>query len=294
MSLSQLMRSDPSLARGIEDRQRLESRRDAKNERRKRMMDWEPEGGQPYVPRKVVIGYTQVQDGMGLWFAKAQSALYMTQSYLPFVTDSTHASSVAKIIHGKLESLEKEMRDEQARLDALITEGGYAVEKVFNSPMELDLKVFTPDANRFLNLALGFDHLIWQLGVLWIAGRIDNAHRVSIMNRWKKLLYGMVRELCLIQGRAKNAVRRRLDERRAEQERRRLAAEAGPEVAAEVIASAEAGAEAISEDAPAGLSDAEAATAAALVNFAEAVAAAEASSSAEQEEEEALPLVANA
>ena len=173
MSLSELMRSDPRLANKPADRERLDEMRRAKAERRLREMAWEPNGGQAHLVRMTRIDNQMVQDGMSLWFSRAQSALYMTQSYLPFITDSEHSASVSRVIKDMLGKLEKEMRDEHARADAMIEAEGYTEEKRSNNAMEIPLAVYTPEAERFRRLALQFDDLIWKLSVLWINGRID-------------------------------------------------------------------------------------------------------------------------
>lgn len=187
-----------------------------KTRKRVDALAWVPTESAAVLHENVTLGSKTVQRAFNLWYSRAQINLYMLQGIIPEAGTAEQARGVNDVVDARLDELEKELAQETERLRHLAKVDGidHLPPKNFSQQMDLRVPKFTPASARFLRIVRGVDDLYWLLEVLWISGVIKSDTKWNIINRWKRLMMGMVKFTQQTWLRARTALRQSMAARR--------------------------------------------------------------------------------
>lgn len=99
------------------------------------------------------------------------------------------AHEVEGLVDERLNKMFEDMRNEASRLDKMAEANGIEFKGIdYSHPKEVEAKITSPRAVRYVGLIREFDGLIAKLDTLWLSGVIaDSAYSRSIYE-WKRRL----------------------------------------------------------------------------------------------------------
>lgn len=167
-----------------------------KEQKRIDWRDWRPTENAAMLNEKIVIGHPVLRRLFDLVFIRGQIATYMLQSKTSrSAIEEDARQRVEEVIETTLQKVEKELAGERARLLEFAKGDGISEFPAKNYVVleELNVCKFSPGASRLLRIFRGLDDIFWMLEVLFINGTIKLSHKINVTNRWKKLLWELVR-----------------------------------------------------------------------------------------------------
>ena len=171
-------------------------RNERKEQKRLDWREWRPSENAPMLSEKIVIGHPVLRRLFDLVFIRGQIATYMLQSKTSrSAVEEEARQRVEEVLETSLQTIEKELAAERARLLEFAKGDGITQfpEKSYVRLEELEVAKFSPGAGRLLRIFRGLDDIFWMLEVLFINGTIKLAHKVNVTNRWKRMLWELVR-----------------------------------------------------------------------------------------------------
>lgn len=187
-----------------------EERARRKQQRRLDALTWTPQESAAVLHEELVLGHRTLQRTFNLWFVRTQIAMHKLQQELPNIGTTDQVKGSTEILEMQLKEIEKELGDELSRLTALAKNDGIDSfpPKSYSHPISLRVPVYAPGAARVLRLIRRLDDLFWALDYLFISGSINAQHKVNIINRWKRLMWGLVHGQTRVWTRARDALRK--------------------------------------------------------------------------------------
>lgn len=171
---------------------------------------WRPNENAAVLTESVVLGHPILRRLFELAFVRGQIATYMLQSKVSRSPEEEDARQrVEEVIEMTLVEVEKELRAERARLLEFAKGDGITEfpAKSYVVMEELTVPKFSPGAARLLRIFRGLDDIFWMLEVLFINGTIKLGHKLNVTNRWKKIMWDLVRKQTQAWVHMRNAMR---------------------------------------------------------------------------------------
>lgn len=173
--------------------------------------DFKPSLNHIVESREVLVRTLQVQRLLHSCFFRNQISLYQVQVIIPNLAAQDRWQKLEQAVIVMLDKLHEEVRGERERLKVIADQAQIPVESsgVFaqTEPMETVLSVFSPEANRFLDLLLALDGVIDIANRLWIRGRFSTQQQRALATQWRRKLVRFTRELHLTRIRAARAAK---------------------------------------------------------------------------------------
>lgn len=190
-----------------EARQRERTQR--KDQKRLDALTWTPPDSAAVLYEDLSLGHKTLQRNFNLWFVRSQIAMYKLQSDMADYSSDEQFRGAGEVVEMQLQEIEKELADEHARLLEVAKAEGIESfpAKGFNQPVTLRVPKYTPGAGRVLRLIRKLDDLFWALDVLFISGSIKSDHKNNLINRWKRLMWGLVRAQTQVWVRVRDSLR---------------------------------------------------------------------------------------
>lgn len=158
---------------------------------------WRPSENTAVLNESVVLGHPVLRRLFDLAFVRGQIATYMMQSKISRSAEEEEARQrVDEVIEMSLQEVERELKAERARLLEFAKGDGIAEfpAKSYVVMEEITVPKYSPGAARLLRIFRGLDDIFWMLEVLFINGTIKLSHKMNVINRWKKILWDLVRK----------------------------------------------------------------------------------------------------
>lgn len=195
--------------------------------------DFKPSLNHIVESREVLVRTLQVQRLLHSCFFRNQISLYQVQVIIPNLAAQDRWQKLEQAVIVMLDKLHEEVRGERDRLKVIAEQAQIPIESsgVFaqTEPMETVLSVYSPEANRFLDLLLALDSVIDIANRLWIRGRFSTQQQRALATQWRRKLVRFTRELHLTRIRAARAAK---SERAEKMRTREQAAHRGDDAAA--------------------------------------------------------------
>lgn len=154
----------------------------------------------PYIQLSVKLYSHQAQQVFRRVFNPLAHGLYQMSVVLGIIADDKGAEQVEGVVIKEFEAVEKEIRDEMARLTLLIEKYGVTNTAEFTNALEAKAEVSSPLASRFLGVITQIDELVKLIGAVWLTGGFTNNQYRQGAYKWQRVAIkfaGRVRMYCL-------------------------------------------------------------------------------------------------
>jgi hypothetical protein len=164
----------------------------------------------PYFTQKVRLHSFHAQQVFDRGFDLCTTAIFSLSVVLRIIGTDDQARDVEGIVDERLSAMFEEIRGEVARLDKLAESNGIEFSGIdYSHPKEVEAKITSPRAVRYIGLIREFDSLVAKLDTLWLSGVIpDGIYSRSIYD-WKRRILRLAGTIRSISGRAMTAARRK-------------------------------------------------------------------------------------
>ena len=164
----------------------------------------------PYFTQKIKLHSFHAQQAFDRGFELCANAIFSLSVVLRIIGTDEQAHEVEGLVDERLNKMFEDMRNEASRLDKMAEANGIEFKGIdYSHPKEVEAKITSPRAVRYVGLIREFDGLIAKLDTLWLSGVIaDSAYSRSIYE-WKRRLLRLAGGIRSIAGRAMIAARRK-------------------------------------------------------------------------------------
>ena len=143
----------------------------------------------PYFTQKIKLHSLHAQQAFDRGFELCANAIFSLSVVLRIIGTDEQAHEVEGLVDERLNKMFEDMRNEASRLDKMAEANGIEFKGIdYSHPKEVEAKITSPRAVRYVGLIREFDGLIAKLDTLWLSGVIaDSAYSRSIYE-WKRRL----------------------------------------------------------------------------------------------------------
>ena len=164
----------------------------------------------PYFTQKVKLNSLHAHQVFDRGFELCANAIFSLSIVLRVFASDAQAREVEAIVDNRLNKVFDDIRTEVIRLEKLAESNGIEFSGVtYSNPKELEAKITSPRAVRYIGLIREFDSLVAKFDILWLSGSIpDSIYSISIYE-WKRRLLRVSGGMRSLAGRAITAARRK-------------------------------------------------------------------------------------
>lgn len=164
----------------------------------------------PYFTQKVKLNSTHAHQVFERGFEVCSEAILSLSIVLRFFATEAQAREVELIVDNRLNKVFEDIGTEVTRLDQLAESNGIEFSGVtYSKPKELEAKVTSPRAVRYIGLIREFDSLVAKFDILWLSGSIPDSSYSTSLYDWKRRLLRTSGGMRILAGRAIAAAKRK-------------------------------------------------------------------------------------
>lgn len=164
----------------------------------------------PYFIQKVRLQSFHAQQVFERGFETCANAIFSLSVVLRIVGTEDQAREVEGIIDGRLNKAFEDIRAEIARLEKIAENNGIEFVGIeYSSPKDIEAKITSPRAVRYVGLVREFDTLVSKLDTLWLSGVIPDSNYSASIYEWKRRLLRLAGAVRTIANRAMIAARKK-------------------------------------------------------------------------------------
>lgn len=164
----------------------------------------------PYFTQKVKLHSFHAQQVFDRGFELCANAIFSLSVVLRIIGTDEQAREVEDIVDERLNKMFEDMRGEVARLEKMAEANGIEFKGIdYSHPKEVEAKITSPRAVRYVGLIREFDGLVAKLDTLWLSGVIPDGNYSRSIYEWKRRLLRLAGTIRSIAGRAMIAARRK-------------------------------------------------------------------------------------
>ena len=164
----------------------------------------------PYFTQKVKLNSLHAHQVFDRGFELCANAIFSLSIVLRVFASDAQAREVEAIVDSRLNKVFDDLHTEVIRLEKLAESNGIEFSGVtYSNPKELEAKITSPRAVRYIGLIREFDSLVAKFDILWLSGSIpDSIYSISLYE-WKRRLLRVSGGMRSLAGRAITAARRK-------------------------------------------------------------------------------------
>lgn len=164
----------------------------------------------PYFTQKVKLHSFHAQQVFDRGFELCANAIFSLSVVLRIIGTDEQAREVEGIVDERLNKMFEDMRGEVARLEKMAEANGIEFKGIdYSHPKEVEAKITSPRAVRYIGLIREFDGLVAKLDTLWLSGVIPDGNYSRSIYEWKRRLLRLAGTIRSIARRAMIAARRK-------------------------------------------------------------------------------------
>lgn len=164
----------------------------------------------PYFTQKVQLQSFHAQQAFDRGFELCANAIFSLSVVLRIIGTDDQAHEVEQLVDERLNKLFDDMRNEGSRLDKMAEANGIEFKGIdYSHPKEVEARITSPRAVRYVGLIREFDGLIAKLDTLWLSGVIADSVYSRSIYEWKRRLLRLAGGIRTIAGSAIIAARRK-------------------------------------------------------------------------------------
>jgi hypothetical protein len=163
----------------------------------------------PYFTQKVKLNSLHAHQVFDRGFELCANAIFSLSIVLRVFASDAQAREVEAIVDSRLNKVFDDIRTEVIRLEKLAESNGIEFSGVtYSNPKELEARITSPRAVRYIGLIREFDGLVAKFDILWLSGSIpDSIYSISLYE-WKRRLLRVSGGMRSLAGRAITAAKR--------------------------------------------------------------------------------------
>ncbi|OGU21651.1 MAG: hypothetical protein A2580_18250 [Hydrogenophilales bacterium RIFOXYD1_FULL_62_11] len=202
---------------------RTKDREERKRQRRLDAREWAPRENVAVIHKDITLGSKMLTKNWNVLFVRAQTTMHMLQEIVPSEGQMEQSRGIEQVLEERLSALTVEITNERARLITLAKAEGIdeIPEKDYTQGEDIHVPIYTPGANKYLGILLQVDELFWLVDYLWLQGTIKTEHKYQVINRFRRLLWDMVKFTTTTWIRARQSLQSTQQERNAKQAAKR-------------------------------------------------------------------------
>lgn len=164
----------------------------------------------PYFTQKVKLHSFHAQQVFDRGFELCANAIFSLSVVLRIIGTDEQAREVEGVVDERLNKLFEDIRSEAARLEKLAEANGIEFKGIdYSHPKEVEAKITSPRAVRYVGLIREFDGLVAKLDTLWLSGVIPDGNYSRSIYEWKRRLLRLAGTIRSIASRAVIAARKK-------------------------------------------------------------------------------------
>lgn len=171
----------------------------------------------PYFTQKVKLHSLHAQQVFDRGFELCASSIFSLSVVLRIIGTDQQAREVEGIVDERLNKAFEDIRGEVARLEKLAEANGIEFQGIeYSRPKDVEAKITSPRAVRYLGLIREFDGMVAKFDTLWLSGVIPDGNYSRSIYEWKRRLLRLAGGIRSIAGRAMIAARKKDAEKATE------------------------------------------------------------------------------
>lgn len=171
----------------------------------------------PYFIQKVRLNSFHAQQVFDRGYELCATAIFNLSVMLRIISTDDQAREVEGIVDERLNKAFEDIRAEAARLDKLAESNGIEFVGVdYSHPKDVEVKITSPRAVRYLGIIREFDALVAKLDTLWLSGVIPDGIYSSSIYDWKRRILRLAGAIRSISVRAMTAARQKQSQGKAQ------------------------------------------------------------------------------
>lgn len=164
----------------------------------------------PYFTQKVRLHSFHAQQVFDRGFELCATAIFSLSVVLRIIGTDDQARDIEGIVDERLNKMFEDIRGEVVRLEKLAESNGIEFAGIdYSHPKEIEAKITSPRAVRYIGLIREFDALVAKLDTLWLSGVIPDGSYSRGIYDWKRRILRLAGTIRSISGRAMTAARRK-------------------------------------------------------------------------------------
>ena len=164
----------------------------------------------PYFIQRVRLQSFHAQQVFERGFETCANAIFSLSVVLRIIGTEEQAREVEGIIDERLNKAFEDIRAEIARLEKIAENNGIEFAGIeYSSPKDIEAKITSPRAVRYVGLVREFDTLVSKLDTLWLSGVIPDSNYSASIYEWKRRLLRLAGAIRNIANRAMLAARKK-------------------------------------------------------------------------------------
>lgn len=164
----------------------------------------------PYFVQRVKLNSLHAQQVFHRGFEICANAIFSLSVVLRVIGTDEQAREVEGIVDERLNKMFEDMHSEIARLEKMAEANGIEFKGIdYSHPKEVEAKITSPRAVRYIGLIREFDGLVARLDTLWLSGVIPDGNYSSSVYDWKRRLLRLASSIRGLAGRAIIAARKK-------------------------------------------------------------------------------------
>lgn len=164
----------------------------------------------PFFTQKIKLNSLHAHQVFDRGFELCANAIFSLSIVLRVFASDAQAREVEAIVDNRLNKVFDDIRAEVIRLEKLAESNGIEFSGVtYSNPKELEARITSPRAVRYIGLIREFDGLVAKFDILWLSGSIpDSIYSISLYE-WKRRLLRVSGGMRSLAGRAITAAKRK-------------------------------------------------------------------------------------
>jgi hypothetical protein len=164
----------------------------------------------PYFTQKVKLHSLHAQQVFDRGFELCASAIFSLSVVLRIIGTDQQAREVEGAVDERLNKAFEDIRGEALRLEKLAEANGIEFKGIeYSRPKEVEAKITSPRAVRYLGLIREFDGMVAKLDTLWLSGVVPDGNYSHSIYEWKRRLLRLAGGIRSIASRAMIAARKK-------------------------------------------------------------------------------------
>lgn len=164
----------------------------------------------PYFVHRVKLRSLHAQQVFDRGFEIYANAIFSLSVVLRIIGTDQQARDVEGVVDERMNKAFEDLRNEVARLEKLAEANGIEFAGIeYSRPKEVEAKITSPRAVRYLGLIREFDGMVARLDALWLSGVIPDSNYSRSLYEWKRRLLRLAGGIRSISTRAMTAARKK-------------------------------------------------------------------------------------
>jgi hypothetical protein len=143
----------------------------------------------PYFTQRVKLNSLHAQQVFNRGYDLCANAIFSLSIVLRVIGSDEQAHEIEGVVDERINKQFEDLRAESARLDKVAEANGIEFSGIdYSSPKDVEARITSPRAVRYIGLIREFDALVAKFDTLWLSGVIPDGNYSRSVYEWKRWL----------------------------------------------------------------------------------------------------------